>query len=88
MGVTLTIQNAVHKHTADHITLTVGDVIDKLKLTDKVANSEKTQLIRWFRERFDDLTTAIQDISEIINNLVTENIELSSNAIEFLKSLM
>ena len=72
-------------------TLTV--LTEKIQLADRVSNAEKQQMLRWARERFEEISESINDIGQFLEiaQHELENV-LSSEAmqvlIEILKSVL
>lgn len=74
-------------------TLSVSEIVEKIELTDKVSGAEKSQILRWFKERFEEVRDSVDNTSEIIKVIQNDLSEvLSSDAlqwlIEFLSNLM
>lgn len=68
----LDIHNAYHGHTADSVTLTVHELIDKVQISDKVAEAEKAQMLKWVEERYENIDEKITDIYQFIDLMQTE----------------
>ena len=65
------------------------EIIEQIELTDKVSKAEQSQMLRWIKDRFDEVQTAIKDIREITNIVESELSEfLSNDAIQFLIDLL
>ena len=45
---------------------TLSVLVDKIRLTDKVSEAERAQMLRWAKERFDELWASIENPSDII----------------------
>ena len=74
-------------------TLSVSEIVEKIELTDKVSDAEKSQILRWFKERFEEVRDSVDNAGEIIKVIQNDLSEvLSSDAlqwlIEFLSNLM
>ena len=86
----------VHHLKADNIQIAVElskpkltEIVNKIQLTDKVSEAERNQMLRWVKERLEELRASIEDINEIIDIVKNELSEvLSNDALQFLIDLL
>ena len=67
----------------------LSEIVEKIQLTERVSEAERTQMLRWVKERLEEIRTSIEDVSDIIEIVKNELSEvLSSDALQFLIDLL
>ena len=65
----------------------LSEIVEKIQLTDKISEAERTQMLRWVKERLEEIRTSdVSDIVEIVKNELSD--VLSSDAMQFLIDLL
>ncbi|MBV1932823.1 MAG: hypothetical protein KUG71_14035 [Porticoccaceae bacterium] len=63
----------------------LSEIVEKIQLTDRVSEAERDQMLRWVKERFEEIWNSIEELDDIIEIVQNELSEfLSSDAIQFL----
>lgn len=67
---TIEVHDLVQAQTLSEVQITAGTVVERIQLTDRVAQVEKAQFLEWFKERYEkfgDLVGTAKQLAEAVS---------------------
>ncbi|TWX64502.1 hypothetical protein ESZ36_19515 [Colwellia demingiae] len=86
---TLIVDNITTAQSVSKVTLSASDLIEKVEFFDEVSDHVKGEFRDWVKEQFSDLTSQIDNLPELLNQMQSDLINsVPIEQIEIIISLL
>jgi hypothetical protein len=86
---TLIVDNITTTQSLSKVTLSASDLIEKVEFFDEVSEHVKSEFKDWVKDQFSDLTSQIDNLPELLNQMQNELINsVPTDQIEIIISLL